>query len=71
MQSSGLQAGQVSQVRGFADQQPRVKLSPEDPSNRRISLIVQYLDKALSEDGAAKEIPGENGKDSASKSTGR
>jgi chemotaxis protein MotB len=45
MQSSGLGAGQVSQVRGFADQQPRVKDNPGDASNRRISLIVQYIDK--------------------------
>jgi chemotaxis protein MotB len=46
MQSSGLQQKQVSQVRGFADQRPRGQNSPDDPANRRISLIVQYLDKA-------------------------
>jgi chemotaxis protein MotB len=44
MQSSGLTAKQVSQVRGFADQRPRVNNDPDDPGNRRISLIVQYLD---------------------------
>ena len=43
MQGSGLHQEQVSQVRGFADQRPRVKDHPDDPSNRRISLIVQYL----------------------------
>ncbi len=42
MQSSGLKTGQVSQVRGFADQQLRVPSKPEDPSNRRVSIIVQY-----------------------------
>jgi chemotaxis protein MotB len=42
MQNEGLRAGQVSQVRGFADQRLRVPQNPEDPSNRRISLIVQY-----------------------------
>ena len=42
MQSEGIRAGQVSQVRGFADQHLRLPLKPEDPSNRRISLIVQY-----------------------------
>ena len=42
MQSSGLRDGQVFQVRGFADQQPRVAGHPEDPSNRRISLLVYY-----------------------------
>ncbi|MGC2208876.1 MAG: flagellar motor protein MotB [Candidatus Korobacteraceae bacterium] len=44
MQSSGLQGNQVAQVRGFADQRPRVKGDAADPANRRISLIVQYLD---------------------------
>ncbi len=43
MQQHGLRADQVAQVRGFADQQPRNAKDPSDPSNRRISLIVQYL----------------------------
>jgi chemotaxis protein MotB len=43
MQAAGIHPGQVSQVRGFADQRLRLKDKPEDPSNRRISLIVQYL----------------------------
>jgi chemotaxis protein MotB len=43
MQAEGVRADQVTQVRGFADQQLRLPKSPEDPSNRRISLIVQYL----------------------------
>lgn len=42
MQSQGIQPDQVSQVRGFADQRLRLPQKPEDPSNRRISLIVQY-----------------------------
>jgi chemotaxis protein MotB len=42
MQSQGIQRDQVSQVRGFADQRLRLPEKPEDPSNRRISLIVQY-----------------------------
>jgi chemotaxis protein MotB len=49
MQGEGLRAGQVSQVRGFADQRLRVPQNPEDPSNRRISLIVQYQVKDSSE----------------------
>jgi len=32
----------VVQVRGFADQQPKVKDDPADPSNRRVSVIVRY-----------------------------
>jgi chemotaxis protein MotB len=43
MQTSGLRKDQVSQVRGYADQKLRVPTDPMDPSNRRISLIVQYV----------------------------
>ncbi len=43
MQATGIRPGQVTQVRGFADQRLRVANLPEDPSNRRISLIVQYV----------------------------
>jgi chemotaxis protein MotB len=43
MQQSGLHEDQVSQVRGFADQRLRNKNDPLDPSNRRVSIIVQYL----------------------------
>jgi len=43
MQSEGVRDDQVSQVRGFADQRLRLPQQPEDPSNRRISVIVQYL----------------------------
>jgi chemotaxis protein MotB len=42
----GLRGNQVSQVRGFADQRLRVPSNPLDPSNRRVSLIVQYLTPA-------------------------
>jgi len=45
MQGEGIRADQISQVRGFADQRLRLPKLPEDPSNRRISLIVQYLIK--------------------------
>lgn len=40
MQSSGVAPGQVKEVRGFADQLPRIANNPGDPSNRRITLIV-------------------------------
>jgi len=42
MQASGLGPKQVTQVRGFADQRLRKPNAPEDPSNRRISVIVLY-----------------------------
>jgi chemotaxis protein MotB len=45
MQQSGIREDQIMQVRGFADQRLRKSDAPLDPSNRRISLIVQYIDK--------------------------
>jgi len=45
MQVNGIGENQVTQVRGFADQRMRKLDAPLDPSNRRISLIVQYLVK--------------------------
>ncbi|MGI8742884.1 MAG: flagellar motor protein MotB [Bryobacteraceae bacterium] len=51
MQEKGLRQDQVSQVRGYADQRLRTPSNPTDPSNRRISLIVQYLG------GAPAKIP--------------
>jgi chemotaxis protein MotB len=44
-----LRADQVSQVRGFADQHLRNKKNPQDPSNRRISIIVQYMESDVQE----------------------
>lgn len=37
-----LRPHQVTQVRGFADQRLRTPKDPENPSNRRISVIVHY-----------------------------
>jgi len=45
MMQHGISEGQVTQVRGFADQRLRKKEDPLDPSNRRISLIVQYTER--------------------------
>jgi chemotaxis protein MotB len=44
MQLHGLRGDQVAQVRGFADQQPRDGKDAADPSNRRITLIVKYME---------------------------
>ena len=50
--------GQVVQIRGYADQQLRKKDSPEDPSNRRITVIVQYTPKGdASADGEKASEP--------------
>jgi len=45
MQQNGLGPNQVVQVRGYADQNLRKPNQPEDASNRRISVIVQYIVK--------------------------
>jgi len=45
MQQEGVRPDQVSQVRGYADQLLRKKDDPENPCNRRITVIVEYLDK--------------------------
>jgi chemotaxis protein MotB len=43
LQQDGVGKSQITQVRGYADQLLRVKNDPMDPTNRRISLIVQWL----------------------------
>ena len=55
MQEEGLGDRQVAQVRGFADQLLRNTKDPNDPSNRRISLIVQYLDKEDQQNGTTEQ----------------
>jgi chemotaxis protein MotB len=47
MESHGLRGGQVAQVRGYADRQLRHPEEPASASNRRISVIVQYLSPPL------------------------
>jgi chemotaxis protein MotB len=44
LQQDGVGRNQISQVRGYADQLLRVKNDPLDPTNRRVSLIVQWVD---------------------------
>ena len=56
MQEQGIRPNQISQVRGFADQHLRLPDKPEDPSNRRISLIVQYLVKDGAEVGLGNDL---------------
>jgi chemotaxis protein MotB len=60
MQQTGLAGGQVAQVRGFADQQLRDPKEPENASNRRVTIIVKYLNKDHD------KAPDSSGKDSGS-----
>ena len=40
LQTDGVRSNQVTQVRGYADQMPRTGKAPDDPANRRITLLV-------------------------------
>jgi chemotaxis protein MotB len=62
MQQNGLAQDQVSQVRGFADQNLRKKDNPLDASNRRITLIVQYIVKDAGEESPSNKAAPENAK---------
>jgi chemotaxis protein MotB len=68
MMQHGISEGQVTQVRGFADQRLRKKGDPLDPSNRRISLIVQYTErKPTPEEAEGEGKAGEGGEKSGEK----
>jgi chemotaxis protein MotB len=45
IQEDGVRSNQVTQVRGFADQRLHFPDKPLDPGNRRVSLVVQNLQK--------------------------
>ncbi|MGO9262489.1 MAG: flagellar motor protein MotB [Bryobacteraceae bacterium] len=51
MQANGVRPEQVGQVRGFADRQLRHPEDPKGASNRRISVIVQYMPPAAEAKG--------------------
>ena len=54
LQEGGVGPNQVSQVRGYGDQMLRVPSNPFDPTNRRVSLIVQWQDTSAPAANAAK-----------------
>ncbi len=53
LMETGLAAERIVQVRGFADVALRKPEAPEDPTNRRISLIVRYREEPLPPDAEA------------------
>ena len=69
MEAHGLRSEQVQQVRGYADRQLRHPEDPTHPSNRRISVIVQYLEPKEKPGDAA--VKGEVRKAEAPKSAPR
>jgi chemotaxis protein MotB len=42
MEQKGLRAGQVAEVRGYADQRLHKPAEPAHSSNRRVSIVVRY-----------------------------
>jgi chemotaxis protein MotB len=58
MEQEGVRPDQTSYVRGYADRNLRKPDAPEDPSNRRISIVIQY--QQLSAEPAKTE-PGKHG----------
>jgi chemotaxis protein MotB len=73
MQANGLQAAQIAQVRGFADQHLRLVKNPTDASNRRISIIVQYPNSELAQllgDGDVSKSGKSGKKDAGGKESG-
>jgi len=66
MQANGMRDDQVVQVRGFADQSLRNKLDPEDATNRRVTLIIQYKPAPMLDPRAA----GASGRSGASGASG-
>jgi chemotaxis protein MotB len=59
MMENGVRLDQVAQVRGFADQRLRLPEDPTHASNRRISVIVQYLEPVKPDPNEEKETRGE------------
>jgi chemotaxis protein MotB len=50
MEATGLRPNQITQVRGYASERLRNPNDPDDPANRRISVIVQYTPKEDQDD---------------------
>jgi chemotaxis protein MotB len=40
----GVKAGQIVEVRGYADQRPFNQADPNDPRNRRVSVVVRFTE---------------------------
>jgi len=50
---SGIPIQRIGQVRGFADRRLRARDDPFNPANRRISVLVQYMDSGQPPPGKA------------------
>jgi chemotaxis protein MotB len=57
MEASGLRAGQLKIVRGFADTELRYANTPLDPRNRRVSIVVRSQETAAIESSVRPKRP--------------
>lgn len=57
LESAGLRPGQIVQIRGFADHNPRDPDHPEAAMNRRVSVIVRYQNAPSGDAAAAEASP--------------
>ena len=71
MQENGIRNDQIMQVRGYADQHLRKPEDPLDPSNRRVSLIVQYLNKTKDEPEEPSNSEKKEGEEPKAKAEGK
>ena len=74
--SSGVAPDQIAEIRGYADQKLKHPENPTDPSNRRVSVIVKYLEKSpeIKLPGGAKaseDLPPEAGQKAADSKAGK
>jgi len=69
LDANGLRPGQVTQIRGYADQNLRNKKEPEDPANRRVTITIRYVPKAPTDDDET-DAPGGQAKSGVAKGGG-
>jgi chemotaxis protein MotB len=67
MQQSGVRDDQIAQVRGYADQRLRTPKDSLNPGNRRISLIVQYVEAGIGTDSNPPATPAASVPETAAK----
>lgn len=53
LQETGVESGRIAQIRGFADQQLRHTNDPLNPTNRRVSVLVQTRERPPGTEPAA------------------
>jgi chemotaxis protein MotB len=71
VQQNGVGQDQILQVRGYADQKLRKPDAPLDPSNRRVSLIIHYLDTPEGKNQNIGEVGGNLASKAAAAAEGR